>query len=171
MRIWYVDPSELDNQRLLAAHHEFHGIHTLVVVQGRKWKGWEKLEYRYAFMEVHEKLEYEMLLRGYKSVTPLQLVTPLTDEEFLAQREFPVTPEMLLSDRWTLLCRWDGEFRGRAHAPESELAWFELIAKYQEQGGCVHDGPTEVVEGGALCLLCKRYVRRRGSDVWLPKRR
>jgi hypothetical protein len=168
-RIWMVDAMELDNRRLLAAHHEWHMI-AGSITRGRAWQGWEAPEYRRCFIEVHRELVAEMKFRGFSHDS-----SPDTniDDEFVRplrtvqQRSYPWSEDQLYKDCWDLWCRWGGEFRGRATDPDHLDLWVRVEEDFWEVGGCHHD---QGVTREGTCPCCKRAsLARKGSLVlWLP---
>ena len=165
MRIWLVPFRELDDRRVLGQHHEFHVIYKFITEKGWKWIQWHLPEHRLALYDVHERIVEEMTIRGFKHSTPLEkpaITVP--------QKPYPVTEEQLQWERWQLVCRWGGVYRGR---PPMPAEYEPLLEKYHKQGECIHDGPVERINSPDgpldLCLVCKRYVRTR-DGLWIPRR-
>lgn len=176
MRIWLVPFGELDDRRVVAQHHEWHTIWNAVTVRNMNWLHWSLPQYRYALWTVHQRITYEMRLRGYYDATPVAPSGFLFTSGYVFYRGIPQDPylptlEVLQQERWQLLCRWGGEYRGRIPQPE---LYEPLIWRYRAQGGCTHVGPTEKLhkhvahKGWELCLDCKNAVRYRNGS-WVPK--
>ena len=163
MKIWLVPFNELDDRRVIAQHHEFHAIWNFVTKKGWKWQLWHLPEHRLALYEVHERIVEEMKIRGFEHNTPIE-----KPEITVPQKPYPVTLEQIQFQRWQLVCRWGGVYRGRPPMPPE---YRPLIELYQEVG-CRHDGATETIttKNGRkfeLCLICKRYVRDH-QGLWIP---
>ena len=185
MRIWTVPFCELDDQRVLGQHNEIHALHSLIVKLGRPWGGLQPGDEPY-LDSVHEETIAEAARRGWSMGRNHQ--TPIERRMFVAAT-LPVTLKHLQSvrpfeqrrrtDRWHLVLRWGGFYRGRT--PISELDseatehYLTAIKRYQAQGGCLHDGTVEDGEGRnrgyELCLLCKRAMREKGSPrgEWIDR--
>jgi hypothetical protein len=173
MRIWLVPMSELDDKRIVAQHHEFHGI-VNGILAGRKWKGWELPEHSRALEHLHDEIVHEFVERNFVHNWETHLHGDLMVRAQRANqaRQVPykfATPEALWEERWILVCRWDGVFKGRCAAPSVMEDYEDLIESYKEHG-CLHNGPWEELsrdpETGArleLCLICKREKRSRGG--------
>lgn len=75
MRIWDIEPGYLNRQSLLGEHRELHGIVSIII---NKKTGYSKhpetirwVGYGFALKIRHNKLSFEMALRGYKEKTPI----------------------------------------------------------------------------------------------------
>lgn len=161
MRIWHVPFWELDDRRAVAQHHEIHVITGQVVDRGHRWLRWHEGTYRRALQKVHDEAVGELTQRGFYHDSPIVLEIPNP----LFQLDYPVTAAMLEADRWTLITRWKGEYKGRVPMPE---AYKPLIMRYREQGGCIHNGPKGKRHGRGpmLCMLCKDAYEV-NPDVWV----
>jgi len=149
----------LDRQRLVAQHHEWHTIWNSVTIRHYKWLGWEAEKYLSALWQVHEDVVAEMRERGMTNhQTPIERPVVLCE-----QVSYTATPKRIHEERWALVCRSEGVYRGRGEEP----AWFdEMSYTYILQGGCLHDGQLEDVgNGNRLCLQCKRWVLSK-DDIW-----
>jgi hypothetical protein len=177
VRIWLVPFAELDNQRLIAQHHEWQAIWNMVTWRGYRWKGYEDPKYRLDLMMRHEEAVTELKLRGYPSGLNHTTPIPLDDREnqweiiaSTAQVSIPRPPETLRNERWTLLCRWLGEYQGDQRGlqlPEAFQDYAELAVQYKEQGGCLHDDVYEdLPDGTQLCLVCKKVHRTKPDGEW-----
>jgi len=165
VRIWTVPFEELDDQRVLAQHHEIHMAHSLIVGRGRPWGGLTAEDHSY-INRVHDLAVVEMTIRGFNGhQTPL----PGYDSGFYRAEIVDRATKQMHIDRWHLVLRWGGVFKGRTCDPVARREYGELIERYTTQGGCLHDGSVEKGEGKhkgvALCLLCKQATR---AQVWLP---
>src|SRR6185295_17636815 len=137
MRIWLVPPQELDDRRLVAAHNEWHAVETMVRRDGKRWLGWEKPEYLLEFYLVHDELVDEMRVRGFLHHTPPKYEPKRWSKWFEIwegkSEPYQRTDVLVRRDRWELLTRWGGKFKGRkTDEPE---AWAELEAQYASTGG------------------------------------
>jgi hypothetical protein len=166
VRIWLVEPCELDDRRLVAAHNEIHAVNTLVFRDLKKWLGWEHPKHWADFFLVHDSLVEEMELRGFLHHTPLKYEPRWSRwlEEWGDKNEpYPRDELLVRRDRAELLARWGGKFKGREMVdPE---AWAELEGLYQIAGGCQHDGRWFAMKNGwELCGKCKATVRPKGDS-------
>lgn len=163
MRIWNVPFEELDNKRVVAQHNEWHAIAKLVQ-QGRSWLGWERPEHHDDFYQIHDRIVAEMAIRGYNDYTPNYGSRSLRPDDATTQQlPYVPTQEMLDRDRWHLVCRWGGEFRGRDATTEAREAYKQFIWFYKRYG-CQHD--EGVIERNK-CAVCKRVALSR-DGIWLP---
>lgn len=157
MRVWLVPFEELDRQRLFAQHHEIHPLLQLVKT-GRKWLGWEKPEHRDAIFDVHDRAVAEALRRGF----PFNHVTPMDDalRANVPQVAYPAPPELVARDRWILVCRWEGVYRGTGYADVADI-YGPLLDRWQREG-CAHDAGWEVIAPDTeMCVICKHEFRQR----------
>jgi len=158
MRIWHVPYGELDGQRVLGQHNEIHALWGLIVKYGNPWGGLSSDDQEY-LMHIHTLTVLEMNARGWNGhQTPLNPIVRRNVSETL-QRLKPLEERQAL-DRWHLVLRWGGVYKGRTPCPTE---YVEPISKYWHQGGCLHDGPWE--DDTKLCLLCKRVKRKPNGEV------
>ena len=97
------------------------------------------------------------------------------DMDETSQKEYVPTQEELDRDRWHLTLRWGGVYMGRGIA---DLHYGPFFLRYfQENGGrCLHDVEDwveDIGDGWVLCLLCKRFARRKEAvegreTLWVP---
>jgi len=198
MRIWYLPFDELDNQRVLGQHAEVHAIYRLVFNRGTSWKEWAEPKHRRDFFWIHNRIVAEMAERGSETLMGINAVerkreyerahATWPEQEFTEQwldstgiqRPVKVSDEVIEAERWQLVNRWGGNFRGRVWKPEYEA----LLDRYHENGGCTHklESGTEWLEDyglrddGAhkyLCLLCKRFIKivDEPLEYWVEKER
>jgi hypothetical protein len=170
MRIWYVPLNELDNQRLLGQHHEIHGLHTLIVKREQPWGGLTWCDEPF-IVSVHDAAVEEMTKRRMKHHTPIVPVKPMANCETQTATLRRLDSERNLlermdKDRWHLILRWGGKYLGDTILPhlDEPIGWQyrALIQRYEEQGGCLHDGQWEVNTKDRLkedCTLCKSFSR------------
>jgi hypothetical protein len=155
MRIWHVPFEELDNQRVLGQHNEIHALIGLIVKFGQTWGGLHKDIHQPYLYDVHERTVTEMRARKWTGhLTPVESVLPLFQGEMVLPE---ITPLRLEQDRWDLVLRWQGTYKGRVDMPSEYVS---PLAKYKLQGGCYHSlTRIEEFKGGwRLCLLCKWYA-------------
>jgi hypothetical protein len=124
--------------------------------------------------DVHERSVVEMCNRGwFGHQTPLTLAPkPLTIWDTLYRLNSTQSlSERVSKDRWHLWLRWQGEYKGRIPFAQlslpAQLDYHLHRQRYLQQGGCLHDGPFEDINGKrVLCLLCKHYARPRIGGEW-----
>lgn len=112
MRVWFIDPSYLDGQRLIAAHNEIH-ICNSCVYRGREWGQTRILKYYMQWVSgVHNLIVQEMGERARVAGRILNHTTPFDvtglPEEFLNDG-FTPTEEMLRRDVEHLRQKWVSE--------------------------------------------------------------
>jgi hypothetical protein len=170
MRIWHVDFGELDDQRVLGQHNEIHALWGLIVNYGNPWGGMTKEDSEYLWA-VHEWSVKECAERGWPSgtnhMTPLPVLPRQTSAIATMQRlgKQETWEKRLERDRWDLVLRWGGVYKGRIEAPYD---YVPLIGRYWAQGGCLHDGTREDFKRGwQLCLGCKRYATNDKGHTWV----
>jgi hypothetical protein len=177
MRIWHVPFHELDDQRVLGQHREIHMLWNLVVRLDRPWGGLTQADEPY-IVSVHDSSVEEMVLRGWTGHgTPMIPTVPMSEcntqtTTRLTLGALKPMRERRRTDRWHLVCRWDGQYRGRVQSVGAEgmRDYQEHRVQYAAQGGCLHDGEWEqhTVTGTVvteLCLLCKRHTRERTKPL------
>lgn len=163
-RIWTVPFGELDDKRVLGQHREVHIIAGLVAA-GRSWKGYTPR----GLCNVHDAIVSEMknrsFLSGFYHQTPLRLGACEGQDVAGPVRDDALAVIDLLHDRYDLLARWQGIYKGRVPMPD---AYLPLMAIYTQQGGCLHDGRTEKLrDKSVICLICKQAVLI--NDEWQPR--
>jgi len=174
VRVWWVDFSELDDQRVLGQHQEIHMLHSLIVGRRNPWGGflWRDEPF---IISVHNRIVVEMEERGwFGHKTPMETTIDHgwdIDETIERLNTKERIQTRVKTDRWHLWLRWQGEYQGRI--PISLLSmgakkdYKDAHLRYQAQGGCLHDGPTEDIgEGRRLCLLCKWYYWDKDGTSW-----
>jgi len=158
---------ELDNQRVLGQHSEVHALGTLYA-RGGTWgtsvvpaEVWPTL-----LWDVHSDVVEEMAKRWGKT-DPVEYIAKHSTiwryRELRVEyrlRDF-IGPEQLEKDRWNLVCRWNGKYRGRGQMPGQ---YEPLLERFWTEG-CTHEGEEKISGGGVLCYSCKQYVRLDGQ--WL----
>lgn len=178
MKIWLVPFEELDDWRIRAQHREFHMLYRKIS-RGDKWLGWELPQHLESLNHVHTEVMNEIRIRQIgSSCSGFEPVLPWCDQKKYTDplERMIYTPAY---DRWILVCRWDGVWKGRRTDNLEQFAM--MLKKYQEQGGCRHDGRwMKVDKQYEICLLCKRvqmdlvtgeqssykpFFRRRQSNV------
>ena len=171
IRIWHVPFGELDGQRVLGQHQEIHALWALIVKKGMPWDHrWSLETYRRLLWDVHERSVAEMLQHGYtghKTPIDLPFLVGTQVTEYCGPTEMA---DLQYQDRWDLVRRWNGIYRGRIPMPEAYTPVLERFA----QEGCRHDpAHTEDVENKAfkgykLCLGCKRWMTKDGIN-WVTR--
>src|SRR5690606_40178227 len=63
-------------------------------------------------LPIYERIVEEMEIRGFKHNTPIE-----KPEITVPQKPCPVPEERLQAERWQLVCRWGGVYRGRPPMP------------------------------------------------------
>lgn len=154
-RIWKVPFAELDDKRIRIQHEDVHRV-MQAIEKGWAVGGWEQPQYRIELLTLHQAALVEMHLREMKHDTPLEWHIPKVKQEV-----HNWTESEIWDDRWALVCRWDGQYRGRIAMP---LVYKTLIARYQEQGGCQHEEGTN---SQGKCKLCLRARWDEDSRKWL----
>lgn len=125
------------------------------VLAGHNWLDWQKPKYRSELASIHERVLVEMrqrmFLSAFRHETP---VPPDILQQALGpqQLKYPVTSEQLRTDRWDLLTRWKGVYKGRVYMP---FEYMPLLRQYWSQGGCLHT--TGIIDGN-LCRTCKQVI-------------
>src|ERR1700761_5062974 len=112
VRIWLVHPMELDDNRLRAQHREYDIIYGRIN-RGGKWVDWEKPEHREQLMNYHLKLHNEIDKRD--GVRWDCSSTYAFDYSYTKIYRHPYQDPRGYTaneDRWALVCRWQGVFRG-----------------------------------------------------------
>jgi hypothetical protein len=155
MRIWAVPVGELDTKRLVLFHKEWHAVHERIA-QGGRWQGWEEARFREHFLELHQHILVEMFMRGIEH-GPQDIDYNVA---LVEQLSYPLE-ERLDHDRWVLVCRWAGTYRGRVEMP---TVYKVLIEQYNEQGGCPHNEGT--IGETRICALCRRVVWDDDAQQW-----
>ena len=195
MRIWLVPFGELDDQRLLGQHQELHAIWG-ALQRGNPWGKLQPHLHGGYLHSLHDAVVREMLERHFNHHTPfpdygmmpgVHTVKTTTEtyppKQMLAHhlpdylRDGTEYQKRLWTDRWHLILRWGGEYKGRTPWMElRQIAREQYVvasSRYYAQGGCLHDENTEPGEGRwkgfDICLLCKSNVRLRGTDLWMHK--
>lgn len=174
MKLWLVPMAELDDKRLTAQHKEYHVIYNKISAE-QKWLGWEMVQHREALVLFHDQIHTEWYER-YGESKPFVcggLQNYGNDMTIICQNEQKYYSDPLHRpyytvdyDRWTLICRWNGKYKGRDNLDRSRgLIYSYYIKIYHEQGGCLHDGRWIKGKGGhEYCLLCKRVERIKKPD-------
>jgi hypothetical protein len=166
VRVWWVDLGELDGQRVLASHQEIHMLRSLIVGRGNPWGGFHADDLAF-IVDVHDRSVEEMRNRGwFGHQTPMVVDGPTVPMAATIQRLNKVKSirERVRTDRWHLWLRWQGGYKGRIPfldlPEEAHVDYTFCRDQYEQQGGCLHDGPVEDINGSRrLCLLCKHYAR------------
>lgn len=169
MRIWHVPFGELDDQRVLAQHNEIHALWNLIVRDGRKWDArWSDPARRYLLWDVHRRSVLEMRRRGWTGhQTPLNAKSPLGVHQLA---EYCDHDEMLFlqrKDRWDLVCRWEGVYKGRIPMPPE----YRLMLEKWRQDGCQHSmtRSEDFGKGWFLCLVCKQFATNDRGATWVRR--
>jgi pyrimidine dimer DNA glycosylase len=172
VRIWHVPFGELDGQRVLGQHNEIHALWSLIVVKGMKWdERWSNPYYRWLLWDVHARSVAEMLLHGWTGhKTPIEEPTEISYEASRTEYGTPdEVAELQAADRWDLVRRWDGKYKGRVPMPD---AYIPVLERFHAEGGCNHlpyrveEMEAKVFKGWMLCLGCKRWMTNDKGQTW-----
>lgn len=130
MRVWHLPLEYLDDRRLLAQHHEVHGLIT-AILSGKRWGQWSTLfgqRLPYLF-NIHEEAVQELARRAQLRSSQHKHSSPVlfTEEQLKAhsaEAGFNPTDEMMAADVVVLRGKWaaEGYFHGTGR---TDLCLFE----------------------------------------------
>ena len=155
MRIWTVPLNELDTDRLISQHRDWH-LFARSIRSGTEQGELAAQEYWLALYELHEAIMVETNVRDPNhrcTWWPLENCLGPRPASDVGQRPWVPSRTEINRDRWELLCRWGGSFKGRCIKSVDRAAWDVLLTRYRVGGGCQHESGTNV---NGHCVVCKR---------------